>query len=152
LTSREVIPQALKLNPAFFNKVYLDLVNTRKDEATVQRAIDLVNAYIESKIYTLFGSVLDYLRDAGGTLTTSELDVYFKKQVQDDTLCGVYEWLAYKGIIQKVPSPVRLTQRSSVTLDEAAYYYDGSENGLPQSPFGAKPRKGAKGPNGMSDE
>jgi RNA polymerase sigma factor (sigma-70 family) len=125
LTSREVIPQALKLNPALFKAVYLDLVNARKDEATMQRAIDLVNAFIESKIYTLFGPVLDYLREQGGTVTTSELDAYFEKQVQDDTLCGVYEWLAYKGIIQKVPSPVRLTQRSSVTLDEAAYYYDG---------------------------
>lgn len=124
LTSREVIPQALKLNPAFFKEVYLDLVNARKDEVMMQRAIDLVNAYIESKIYTLFGPVLDYLREAGGTLTTSELDAYFKKQVQDETLCGVYEWLAFKGVIQKVPSPVRLTQRSSVTVDEAAYYCD----------------------------
>jgi RNA polymerase sigma factor (sigma-70 family) len=129
LTSREVIPQALKLNPGFFNRVYLDLVNAKKDEAMMQRAIDLVNAYIESKIYTLFGPVLDYLHEAGGTLTTSELDAYFKKQVQDETLCGVYEWLAFKGVIQKVPSPVRLTQRSAVTLDEAAYYYDGGVNG-----------------------
>jgi RNA polymerase sigma factor (sigma-70 family) len=127
LTSREVIPQALKLNPAFFNRVYLDMVNCRKDETTVQRAIDLVNAFLESKIYTLFGPVLDHLRDAGGTLTTTELDAYFRKQVQDESLSGVYEWLAYKGIIQKVPSPVRLTQRSSVTVDEAAYYYDGDD-------------------------
>jgi hypothetical protein len=127
LTSREVIPQALKLNPAFFNRVYLDLVNSRKDETTVQRAIDLVNAFLESKIHTLFGPVLDHLREAGGTLTTTELDAYFRKQVQDESLSGVYEWLAYKGIIQKLPSPVRLTQRSSVTVDEAAYYYDGDD-------------------------
>ncbi len=140
LTSREVIPQALKLNPSFFNKVYLDLVNAKKDEAVVQRAIDLVNAYIDSKIYSLFGPVLDYLREAGGTLTTSELDAYFKKQVQQDTLSGVYEWLAFKGVIQKVPSPVRLTQRSSVTLDEAAYYYDGAEEDLTQGCKGAKAR------------
>jgi hypothetical protein len=42
-------------------------------------------------------------------------------------LSNVYEWLADKGIIQKVPSPLRLTQKSQVVVDEAAYYYDGSE-------------------------
>jgi hypothetical protein len=152
LTSREVIPQALKLNPVFFQKVYLDLVNAKKDEAAVQRAIDLVNAYIDSKIYTLFGPVLDYLREQGGVVTSSEIEAHFKTQVQGEHLSGVYEWLAFKGVIQKVPSPVRLTQRSSVTLDEAAYYYDGSDNGLSQSSFGAKPRKGAKRPNDMGDE
>jgi hypothetical protein len=29
-------------------------------------------------------------------------------------------------VIQKVPSPLRLTHKSQVTVDEAAYYYDGS--------------------------
>ena len=138
LTSREVIPQALKLNPAFFDKVYLELVNAKKDEAVMQRAINLVNAYLDGKVYTLFGPVLDYLREQGGTVTSSELEAYFKKQVQqNDTLSGVYEWLAFKGVIQKVPSPLRLTQRSSVTVDEAAYYYNGESGDLTQGRKGA---------------
>jgi hypothetical protein len=28
--------------------------------------------------------------------------------------------------MQKVPNPVRLTQKSQVMVDEAAYYYDGA--------------------------
>jgi hypothetical protein len=77
----------------------------------------------------LFGPVLDYLREQGGVVTSSEIETHFKTQVQGEHLSGVYEWLAFKGVVQKVPSPVRLTQRSSVTLDEAAYYYDGA-NGV----------------------
>lgn len=125
LTSREVIPQALKINPAFFNKVYTELVNAKKDEAMMQRAIDLVNAYLEARIDTLFGLMLDYLKKQGSAVTSSEIEAYFKKQTQVEHLSGVYEWLAFKGIIQKLPSPLRLTNKSLVTVDEAAYYYDG---------------------------
>ena len=49
-----------------------------------------------------------------------------KKQAQLNSLSNVLEWLADKGILQKVPSPMRLTEKSSfAVVDEAAYYYDG---------------------------
>jgi len=124
MTSREVIPQALKLNPPFFNQIYYDLIHQKKDEATIQQTLDLINAYLDRHLYTLFGPILDYLSQEGGTRTTTELDTYFKKQVQEQSLSNIYEWLADKGIIQKVPSPVRLTHKSQITVDEAAYYYD----------------------------
>jgi RNA polymerase sigma factor (sigma-70 family) len=127
VTSREVIQQAIKINPSFFNRVYYDLIHQKKDEAVIQHAIDLINGYIDEKMMLLFGSVLEFLSEAGGIRTSSELDSYFEKQVQAHTLCNVYEWLADKGIIQKVPAPIRLTQKSQVTVEEAAYYYDGSE-------------------------
>jgi RNA polymerase sigma factor (sigma-70 family) len=128
LTSREVLPHALRLNPTFFKRVYADLINQPKDEAAIQQALDLINAYIESKTDLLFGPILEYLGQQGGIRTTTELDAYFKQQVQVASLSNVYEWLADKGIIQKVPAPVRLTPKSQVTVDEAAYYYDGARS------------------------
>lgn len=124
ITSREVIPQALKINPDFFNKIYYDLIHQKKDEAVIQNALDMINHFLDDKVHLLFGTVLAYLADAGGIRTTSELDEYFYKQTQLHTLSNIYEWLADKGIIQKVPSPLRLTHKSQVTVDEAAYYYD----------------------------
>lgn len=125
VTRREVIQQALKINPTFFNRVYYDLIHQKKDEETIQQALDTINGYIDDKILLLFGPILEFLGDAGGVRTTTEMDAYFKKQVQVDTLSNVYEWLADKGIFQKVPSPVRLTVKSQIEVDEAAYYYDG---------------------------
>jgi RNA polymerase sigma factor (sigma-70 family) len=119
---REVLQQALKLNPKFFNKLYGDLIHGKKDEATIQGALNAINAYIDSKVELLFGPVLDYLKQQGRTVTTSQLGLYFTKQVQTHTLTNVYEWLADKGLIQKVSSPMRLTYKSQVTVDEAAYY------------------------------
>lgn len=131
VTSREVIPQALKLNPLFFQRVYTDLINQPKDIAIIQRALDMINTYMEEKIVVLFGPVLEFLHDEGGVRTTTDLDAYFRKQTQVNSLSNIYEWLSDKGIIQKVPSPTRLTPRSQVEVDEAAYYFDGE---LPAQP------------------
>jgi len=35
--------------------------------------------------------------------------------------------LAEKEVIRKVSTPLRLTEKSRATVDEAAYYYDGEE-------------------------
>ncbi len=39
LADREVIPQAMKLNPAFFKIVYTDLLNAQEDAKNVQAAL-----------------------------------------------------------------------------------------------------------------
>src|SRR5439155_1110865 len=40
LLDREVLPQAAKLNPAFFKVVYSDLLNAKKTRKAVQAALD----------------------------------------------------------------------------------------------------------------
>ncbi|MDQ3250555.1 MAG: sigma-70 family RNA polymerase sigma factor [Chloroflexota bacterium] len=71
VTGREVIPQAVKINPEFFNQVYYDLIHQKKDEATIQTALDLINQYIDKNMIILFGPVLEYLSHAGGIRTTT---------------------------------------------------------------------------------
>jgi predicted nucleotidyltransferase len=121
---REVIHQALKLNPEFFGAIYTDMVHGEKSEATMRRALKLVDDYLDEKIYLLFKPILDYLAEEGGIRTTWEMNEYFKKQVQTQGLDIAYEWLADRGIISKVPQPLRLHEKSPITVDEAAYYYD----------------------------
>jgi RNA polymerase sigma factor (sigma-70 family) len=125
VTTREVIPQALKHNPTFFNAVYFDLVHQKKDEQAIDQALRRINSYLDTRLTVLFRPVLDYLEQEGGIRSTSDLDSYFKKQTQTGGLSNVYEWLADKGVIQKVPSPLRLHEKSRIELEEAAYYYDG---------------------------
>src|SRR5919109_5198390 len=52
LADREVIPQALRLNPAFFKTVYTDLLNARKTRKAVQAALDAVDRYLEERATT----------------------------------------------------------------------------------------------------
>ena len=44
-----------------------------------------------------------------------------------DVIC---QWLAWKGVIQQVSTPIRLTVKSQITLEEPAYYYDESATEL----------------------
>ncbi len=121
---REVIHQALKYNPTFFKVIYTDLINGPKDRPAIQQALTLIDAYLEERAGRLFKPVLDYLAEARGIRTASELDAHFKKKVQTSELFWAYEWLARKGIIEKVAAPMRLTKKSQVTLEEPAYFYD----------------------------
>ncbi|MEO6891839.1 MAG: nucleotidyltransferase domain-containing protein, partial [Ktedonobacteraceae bacterium] len=129
---REVVQQALAYNPAFFTRVYLDLVQRPKDEETMRQAIQMVHNYLDEKLPLLFKPILTYLAAAGAARTTTELNAHLRQklQVEDDALgylTFAYEWLADKGVIRRVSSPLRLTEKSRVTVDEAAYYYDGGD-------------------------
>ena len=123
--TREVIHQALKINPAFFNAVYFELIHKKKDEATIEQALERINQYLDDRLLPLFRPILEYLNEAGGVRPSSEMDEYFKKKAQTSSLSAVYEWLADRGVIQKVPSPLRLHEKSQIVVEEAAYYYDG---------------------------
>jgi len=130
VASREVIQQALKHNPAFFQAVYFDIIAQPVDHATVERALQMVNGYLRERIGLLFQPVLDYLSAADGPRSASDIDSYFGKQLQTETIGAAYEWLADQGVIHKVSHPLRLTEKSRVTVDEAAYYYDGEKLGI----------------------
>lgn len=124
---REVMAQALLHNPALFRAIYSDFIQQPKDAARVQTVLDLINDYLDRHVDVLFRPVLDFLTEAGGTRTATELNEYFAQQARIENLSSAYEWLADQGILRKLPSPLRLTVKSKVRVDEAAYYYDEGE-------------------------
>ncbi len=121
--SREVIQPALEYNPDFFRVTYSDLINREKDEAVIQNALDTINAYLDEKLF-IFQPILDFLAEADGPRSTTELNSYFQKKIGENRLDAAYEWLARKGIIQQVSTPVKFTLKSQFEMEEAAYYYD----------------------------
>jgi uncharacterized protein len=125
IAGREVVQQAMAHNPAFFGAIYFDMIAQPVNTAVVDRALQLVNRYLDERITLLFQPIFDYLSAADGPRTAGELDRYFVKQTQAESLCPAYEWLAAKGAIQCISTPLRLTEKSRVTVDEATYYYDG---------------------------
>src|SRR5581483_3292799 len=65
LVDREVILQALQLNPAFFKIIYTDLLNTKKTPKSVKAALDAIDRYVAERAETLFGPVIEHLREVG---------------------------------------------------------------------------------------
>jgi predicted nucleotidyltransferase len=123
LADREVIPQAMKLNPAFFKTVYADLLNAKKTRKAVQAALDAVDRYVAGRAATLFGPVIDHLREVGEARSCSEIEGHFQRNFD---VCGVTtacEYLADQGLIGKAGAPVRLTKKSNVEVQELAFFF-----------------------------
>jgi predicted nucleotidyltransferase len=123
LADREVIPQAMKLNPAFFSTIYTDLLNKKKTRPSVQAALHAIDSYVADRTERLFGLVIDYLRQAGEARSAGEIDNHFMRNYDVSGASAACEYLADEGHIGKASTPLRLTKRSSVDVEELAFFY-----------------------------
>lgn len=126
IPGRELVQQAMPFNPELFRALYFDLLDRPKDEPALRAALDRVTAYLDERTPTLFRPVLAYLAEAGGPRSMTEINAHFRTRLQEDAAGYVCEWLAERGVVRQIATPVRLTERSRATLDEAAYFYDGA--------------------------
>jgi uncharacterized protein len=120
---REVIAQALKLNPTLFHRLYQQVMDESKTEANIKEALELIDAYLTERITLCFQPILDYLGEAGSPRGTREMNEYFKRHYHAGFIDNACDWLASKGIVERVGIPIRLTKDSRVTVDEAGYYW-----------------------------
>ena len=122
LADREVIPQAIKLNPTLFATVYTDLLNEKKTAKSVQFALDTIDRYLAKRATVFFSPLLDHLRDVGEARSCTEIDAHFKKTYDIDYVTTACEYLADLGIIGKASTATRLTKRSHVDVQELAFF------------------------------
>ena len=125
LVDREVIPQAMKLNPAFFKTVYADLLNAKKTPKNVRAALDAIDGYVATRAATLLGPVIDHLREVGEARSCGEIEAHFQRVFNVGGVTTACEYLADQGLIGKAATPVRLTKKSNVEVQELAFFYTG---------------------------
>jgi predicted nucleotidyltransferase len=123
LADREVIPQAMKLNPSFFKTIYVDLLNAKKTPGSVRAALDEIDRYVAKRAPTLFGLVIDHLREVGEARSSSEIEGHFKRNFDVGGVTTACEYLADQGLIGKASTAVRLTKKSHVEVQELAFFY-----------------------------
>ena len=129
LVDREVLPQAVALNPPFFKTIYIDLLNGPKTTDDVHRALDAIDAYVAQRTVPLFGLVLDHLREVGEVRSCREIDDHFRRNFDVCDVTAACEYLADSGLLGKASAPIRLTKRSSAAVQELAFYYIGHPAG-----------------------
>jgi hypothetical protein len=122
LADREVIPQAMRLNPAFFTTIYADLLNAPKSRGRVEAALDAVDGYLAARATTVFGAILEHLREVGETRSCRELEHHFKRSFDVEGVTTACEYLADRGIIAKASTPARLTKKSNIEVQELAFF------------------------------
>jgi len=122
LADREVILQAMQLNPAFFKIVYSDLLNSKKTRKTVEAALAAIDTYLADRAPSIFAPVIDHLREVGETRSCTEINDYFNKTFGVEHVTSICEYLADQGLIGKASTAVQLTKRSTTEVQELAFY------------------------------
>jgi hypothetical protein len=125
LADREVIPQAMKLNPALFKTIYSDLLNSKKSPARIKAALAAIDHYMDQRAATLFALVIDHLRDVGEARSCTEIEDHFKRNFDVEGVTLACEYLADQELIGKASTPVHLTKKSNVEVQELAFFYLG---------------------------
>jgi uncharacterized protein len=117
-----VLPQAIELNPAFFERVYSGLLNAKKTRPAVEGALSAIDEYLLKRAATVFAPVMEHLAEAGEARSATEIEHYFRRNFNIEGVTGACEYLADQGLIGKAPLPVRLTGRSNVDVNELAFF------------------------------
>jgi len=125
IVDREVIPQAMKLNPAFLKTIYADLLNAPKTRRAVEKALAAVDRYVADRATTLFAPLIEHLQEVREARSCRDIEDHFRKHFDVDAVTIACEYLADQGIIGKVSTAARLTRKSNVDVQELAFVYLG---------------------------
>jgi len=124
LADREVIPQALKLNPKFFEVVYTNMLNGKKTAKSVELALKAIENYLAERV-TLFDPIIEHLREVGEARSCAEIENHFERNYGIEGVTTACEYLADQGLIGKASTASKLTKRSNVEVQELAFVYLG---------------------------
>ena len=123
IAGREVIPDALALNPTVFKTIYTDLLHQPVTRARVEAALAAVDRYLADRTPSLFAAVFTYLREAGDARGCSEIEHHFSRTLGVGGVTAACEYLADQKLIGKVSLPVRLTKKSTIAVQELAFVH-----------------------------
>ncbi|MBC8087664.1 MAG: hypothetical protein H7Z40_10390 [Phycisphaerae bacterium] len=126
IADREVIPQAMKLNPELFRVIYTGMLDGERTHEQVADALAVIDAYMAERASDLFAPLLDYLRETGEARSVSELDAHFARHFGVDHASMACEYLADRGLLAKVSITRQLTRRSNVSVQELAFVHLGA--------------------------
>ena len=131
LADREVVPQALRLNPEFFRVIYTEMLNSKKTTRAVHAALDAIDSYVGERAELLFAPIVEYLRDAGEARSATEIESHFTRQFNVSGVTTACEYLADQGRIGKASTAARLTRKSNADVQELAFFITGRSEDSP---------------------
>ena len=131
LADREVVPQAMRLNPEFFKVIYTEMLNSKKTTRAVHAALDAIDAYVGERAELLFAPIVEYLRDAGEARSATEIESHFTRQFNVSGVTTACEYLADQGRIGKASIAARLTRKSNADVQELAFFIAGGSEDPP---------------------
>lgn len=121
----DVIYRAIKGNPALFKSIYLNVLAKPKNRRVLSAALHTIDGYLDKHYKAHLKPLLAYLKKESRLVPLSEMSDHFAfSQLYPWHLESTCEWLARKGLVQKLSAPFKLTKRSVERVEEPAYILD----------------------------
>lgn len=118
--SRESIQKAIRLNPEAITPFYQEAMSHHLSEEEVSDAIEKLDRYLEGHIDIIKKPVIEFMSDQQ-IKTSTLIAKHFK--VEGHFIIGIFDYLADKGVIEKVSQTIRITPKSKLAVEELGYLY-----------------------------
>lgn len=119
-SSRESIQKALKLNPEAITPFYQEAMNHHFSEEEVSKAIEKLDNYLEQNLHIISKPVINFMADEQ-IKTSTLIAKHFHAEAH--FIISVFEYLADKGVIEKVSQTIRITPKSKLAVEELGFLY-----------------------------
>lgn len=120
--SREAIQRALVLNPEVIKPFYQGALSHHMNSGELLEAIDFIDSYLDSHIERIKQPVIDFMKDEE-IKTVTMLAKHF--ETSGHYIVSIFEYLADKGILERVSQNIRITPKSRLAVEELGYLYLG---------------------------
>lgn len=122
IPTREAILRAKQLNAELISFFYNDALACHWSRERVMEAIRRLDSYIEENIPRFVGPVMEFLSD-GEIKTISQIAERLRMSAPE--MVELMNYLSEKGVVEKVSKTIRITPKSRLAVEEAAYLYTG---------------------------
>lgn len=119
-SSREAIQKALAINPEAINPFYEDAMSHLLTEEEILRGIESIDKYLELHLDILKKPVIEFMADEQ-IKTSTLISKHF--HMESHFIIGIFEYLAEKGVIEKVSQTIRITPKSKLAVEELGFLY-----------------------------
>lgn len=119
-SSRESIQKGLALNPDMIAPFYQEAMSHHMGEEEIMRAIEKIDGYLEQHLEILKKPIIEFMSDQ--EIKTSTL-IAKHFHTEGHFIIGIFDFLAEKGVIEKVSQTIRITPKSKLAVEELGYLY-----------------------------
>ena len=119
-TSRSAVQKALDLNPGIMEVFYQEPMEHMMTEAELTKGLTQLDCYIEDKMTLFKKPVLECLSDQQIKTTTM---IAQRFGTDSHRIIDVLDYLAEKGVIEKVSQLIKLTPKSRLSVEEIGFLY-----------------------------
>lgn len=121
IPTREVILQALKYNDPIIEKLYIKLMDERKNSVNLSCSIELVYSYVRKHTGVICKQLLNYFDEVLEPKALSVIVKDFNDRITPHDIFEVCEWLCDEGLLVKDLSEIHITKKSNTIVYEPAY-------------------------------